>query len=125
MSQDFSLRFDENKEQTWSNHDGNSSESDLYAQPGNSRTLLLQWSDGRKQFFNYNYLITGFCDPAQGIIRLEFSSHHVELRGQRLMSLYTEVMTQVRRVISCVEERYLPLNHHNDSAVTYIAVESR
>lgn len=105
MSQDFELKFDEYKNNNPAEK-GSESDPDQYPSGGNVRNLAFFWPDGKMQFFNYSYLITCTYTPEQGNILLEFSTHQVELKGQKLEQIFNEIMVQSIKVIRCGDKRY-------------------
>lgn len=113
MSQDFKLKFDQYKENAPTDKERERN-PDYYPSGGNARNLAFVWPDGRRQFFNYNYLITCTFDNESGIILMEFSTHNVELKGRGLAQLFEELMTQVNKVISCSDLRYRDLKEHSE-----------
>jgi|SRR5690606_20939484 len=109
MNQDFKLKFDEYKDNNPTDKDGEHN-LDYYPSSGAVRNLTFAWPNGDKQFFNYSYLITSYYSKNDGTISIEFSTHHVTLKGRGLENLYDDLMSQVCRTIQCSEDRYQEVN---------------
>lgn len=117
MNQDFKLKFDEYEENNPTHKEGEENNPDYYPSRGNTRNLAFVLPDGKMQFFNYSYLISCSYSPEQGSITMEFSTHDVELKGQRLESLFYELMAQVNKVIHCTGSRYSALDTNADKPI--------
>lgn len=117
MNQDFKLKFDEYKDNDPTEKTGGDNNPDYYPSFGNVRNLAVLLPDGKMQFFNYSYLVTCSYSPEQNSIKMEFSTHSLELKGQRLEQLFYELMAQVNKVIRCSESRYSALDTSADKPV--------
>ncbi|MEZ5016088.1 MAG: hypothetical protein R2800_03495 [Flavipsychrobacter sp.] len=124
MSRDFELKFDEYKDNNPTEKDG-ASDPDRYPSGGNVRNLAFVLADGKMQFFNYSYLITCIMDNGAGSILIEFSTHHVALKGQRLGSLYNDLMMQSCKIIRCADKRYSELEENNKPVIQEIDVTNK
>lgn len=124
MSRDFELKFDEYKDNNPAQKEG-AGDPDQYPSGGNVRNLAFVWPDGKMQFFNYSYLITCTLDNEAGSILMEFSTHQVELKGQRLESLYNDLMMQSCKVIRCSDKRYSELEENNKPVIQEIDVTNK
>lgn len=125
MSREFELKFDAYKDNNPTGNQGQLENPDYYSSGGNGRNLGFVWPDGRMQFFNYSYLVTCSLDPDGGSISLEFSTHHIELKGQRLAPLFEELMVQANRFIRCVDKRYQQLSENDLPTVHEITITSK
>lgn len=126
MSQDFELKFDEYKDNDPTNNDeGGNDHPYHYSSTGNNRNLVFVLSDGKMQFFNYSYLITASYNPDNCSILMEFTTHHVVLKGERLEVLFNEIMMQKNRAIHCTEERYQALTENAKAIVNHIIIQSK
>lgn len=117
MSQDFKIRFDEYQENDPTPKVEGQVHPDYYPTGGNTRNLAFVLPDGQLQFFNYSYLISCSYNQNEGKIILEFSTHTVELKGQRLERLFFELMAQVNKVIRASENRYSALDSSVDKPI--------
>lgn len=71
-----------------------------------TRNLCLVWTDGRKKFFNYAYLISGEYQPEDGSIVLVFTSHTIVIRGFGLEELFGKLVQHLPYQITCSDPRY-------------------
>ncbi|MGJ1348241.1 hypothetical protein [Sphingobacterium siyangense] len=81
-----------------------------YADAGNVRNLCFVWLDGRREFFNYAYLVSVVLDRKdQSFHRLEirFTSHIIHLTGYQLGGLFGLLMNHIPRLIHQTDYRYL------------------
>ncbi len=118
MSQDFKIRFDEYQENDPTSKVEGQVHPDYYPTGGHTRNLAFVLPDGQLQFFNYSYLITCSYNQSEGKISLEFSTHTVELKGQKLEQLFYELMMQTTKIIRCTNKRYNELVE-KDKPTTY------
>lgn len=124
MSQDFELKFDEYKDNNPAEKMG-TDDPDRYPSASSVRNLAFVLTDGKKQFFNYSYLITCTLDNDAGSILMEFSTHHVELKGQRLESLYNDLMMQSCKIIRCSDKRYSGLEENSKPVIQEVDVRNK
>jgi hypothetical protein len=134
MSQKFKLKYNELREndpgsgaKEKSEATGQSEDDIFYAQPGNVRNLGFAWGDGRKQAFNYAYLVSQELNVSQdvNVITLYFTSHVVTIKGYKLDLLYEDLFVHKSRVIHAVDKRYATDNlEAQQSTVTEITVSS-
>lgn len=117
MSRDLKLKFEEYQENDPTNRSDDGNSSDHYPTGGNVRNLAFVLADGKMQFFNYSYLITASYDPDNGSIFMEFTTHHVTLKGEKLEALFYELMMQSKRIIQCINERYKTLSSKDDTSI--------
>jgi hypothetical protein len=127
MNQGFKLRFDQLRESdpTAPADDADVSLAEQYGTSGHSRNVCFVWPDGRRAFFNYAYLIDGEYEPNQetNVIRLNFSSRSVMLKGFSLQPLYMALFDQMPRIITAIDPRYVLDEDRQNSVVTSIAIE--
>lgn len=116
------MKFDEYKDNDPTHAPGEGGNPDYYSSGGNTRNLAFVLSDDKVQFFNYSYLITCSYDKGKGSIQMEFSTHHVELKGQRLDALFYELMAQMNKVIRCRDKRYHELEDDSKVIINEIIV---
>jgi len=105
MSRDFKSKFGQMQE----NHSDQTMNDDsdrLYGTDGNVRNLIFAWPSGKLQSFNYAYLVTHEIDPDENLIRMEFTTHEVVIRGYGLEKLFLEIFEQRRRIVECIDARY-------------------
>lgn len=123
MSQGFKLRFDQMREGDPTASTGG--EPEAFATPGHARNVCLAWPDGRRFFLNYAYLVAGEFQPGEetNLIRLEFTSHTVTLRGHRLHELFAALLDHRPRVIASGEARYAALDEGGAATVVQMTVE--
>lgn len=77
-----------------------------YPSYGNVRHICFSWSDGKKMFLNYAYLISGEYDAVENCITLAFSTHSVVMTGINLHHVFFKLMGQQVRMLQCVDVRY-------------------
>jgi len=124
MSQ-FDLKFGEYRDNNPTANPGNEVNPDYYPSGGHVRNVAFVWPDGRMQFFNYSYMLTCTYDKDGGSIKIEFSTHHVELKGQKLEALFYELMTQTNKIIRCHDRRYQQLDDGNKPIVREINMKNK
>lgn len=126
MNQDFKLKFDEYKDNDPTEKTGSDSNNpDYYPSAGNTRNIAFIFADGRMQFFNYSYLVTCAYNQDDSKITLEFSTHTIVLKGQKLEQLFFELMAQANKVIRCIDSRYQSLETTNKSMVGEISIATK
>ncbi len=128
MSHGFKLRFDEMREgDPTASEQIRPSETDNYYQtPGHARNVCFVWSNGKRLFLNYAYLISGEFSPNEekNQITLTFSSHKVLLSGYNLEPLYSSLLDHLPRLISEMDSRYVLRGDVNEVTVLQITVEN-
>jgi hypothetical protein len=120
MSQDFNLKFDEYKENDPSQPIDTS--QDKYPASIYARDVCFVLADGKMLAISYNYLVSKECSVEGNQIVLLFTTHTVTLKGSKLKSLMSELMSQIPRFIRCENERYAELKESDDAVVTEIIV---
>lgn len=124
MSQ-FDLKFGEYRDNNPTANQGNEVNPDYYPASGHVRNLAFVWPDGRMQFFNYSYLISCKLNNEDGSIFIEFSTHNVELKGQKLILLFEELMIQSKKVIRCIDTRYQAVADNSRPIIQSILVTTK
>lgn len=119
------MKFDDYKNNDPTGKQEGENNSDQYPSFGNARNLAFVLPDGKMQFFNYSYLITCSYNPEEGSIKMEFSTHTVELKGQRLEQLFFELMSQVNKLLRCSDKRYSALESHTTPIIINIEINSK
>ncbi len=71
-----------------------------------SRYLSFVLKDGKCRSFNYAYIVTTEYNPDALQITIEFTSHTVVLKGEKLEGLYTDLLTHLPKLIQCSNDRY-------------------
>lgn len=102
LTDKFDKRNNENEKKQEGHPDGIAN----YETPGSGRNLCFVQPDGKRQFLNYVYLITGEYDPEASEIKLTYTTHIVTLKGYNLGELFESLVAQVAKEITCQEERY-------------------
>ncbi|PKK36797.1 hypothetical protein BWI96_10525 [Siphonobacter sp. SORGH_AS_0500] len=92
---------------------------------GYARNLCLVWPEGRRYFFNYAYLIAAefLPGPDLNLIRLEFSSHQVVLKGYELEALFLQLLDHLPRIITAIDARYIIDRTQGESLIVNMEVE--
>ncbi|GGD64238.1 hypothetical protein GCM10011514_30250 [Emticicia aquatilis] len=129
MSHGFKLRFDEMRESDPTNLDATQKNEtdDFYQNLGHARNICFIWSDERRMFLNYAYLIAGEFNPnnEKNLIKLIFSSHTVLLHGYHLETLYTALLDHLPRFIREVDARYALSDESKEGIVIEIIIEKK
>lgn len=127
MNHGFKLRYDEMRQSDPTSQASETSASSQYASPSNTRNVCFDWSDGRRAFLNYSYLIAGEYEPNEekNVIRLSFSSHIVMLQGYSLEPLFMALLDHLPRIITAVDPRYVLDDDRQNSVVVNIVLEAR
>lgn len=129
MNHGFKLRFDEMRESDPTNLDTTQkSEADeFYQSSGHTRNVCFVWSNEKRLFLNYAYLIAGEFNPndEKNLIKLIFSSHTVSLYGYHLEDLYTALLDHLPRFIIETDARYALNGESKEGIVIEIIVEKK
>ena len=129
MSHGFKLRFDEMREGDPTNSDSTKQDENelFYQSSGHARNVCFVWSNEKRLFLNYAYLVSGEFNPNEekNLITLTFSSHTVLLHGYNLESLYRALMEQIPRLIFEVDSRYALNGVLKEVIVIEIIVEKK
>lgn len=129
MSHGFKLRFDEMRESDPTNLDATQKieTDDFYQNSGHARNICFVWSNEKRLFLNYAYLIAGEFNPndEKNLIKLIFSSHTVSLYGYHLESLYAALLDHLPRFIIETDARYDLSDESKEGIVVEIIVEKK
>jgi hypothetical protein len=129
MSHGYKLRFDEMRESDPTNSDSvKQDENELFYQSsGHARNVCFVWSNEKRLFLNYAYLVSGEFNPNEekNLITLTFSSHTVSLHGYNLETLFTALMEHLPRLIIEVDSRYTHISEGKKSIVLDIRVDCK
>jgi len=86
------------------------------------RNLYLVWPEGKRVFFAYNRLDSGYINEDQTSLRLMFGSDIVELTGIKLLPLLNSISTHKRKYVYCDDARYNHLNDDDEPIVNDIVI---
>lgn len=129
MSHGFKLRFDEMRESDPTNSDSTKQDENelFYQSSGHARNVCFVWSNEKRLFLNYAYLVSGEFNPNEekNLITLTFSSHTVSLHGYNLETLFTALMEHLPRIIFEVDSRYALGSELRDVIIVEIIVEKK
>lgn len=129
MSHGFKLRFDEMKEGDPTNSETSKQDENefFYQSSGHARNICFVWSNEKRLFLNYAYLVAGEFNPNEekNIITLTFSSHIVSLSGYNLESLYNSLLDHLPRFIVVTDARYALNLDNKEVIVIEITVEKK
>jgi hypothetical protein len=129
MSHGFKLRFDEMREGDPTNFDKIKTNDvpEFYQTAGHTRNVCFIWSNEKRLFLNYAYLIGCEFNPNddKNQIKLIFSSHTVSLIGYNLLSLYTALLDHLPRFVSEVDARYALEAESEEAIIVEIIVEKK
>lgn len=100
--------------------DGQPDEPVNYPTTGDVRNLCFVQPDGKRQFLNYAYLISGEYDPEASEITLTYTTHIVTVKGYDLNEIYEALMGQVVKKIVAVDERYRSTRESGAITAIYI-----
>lgn len=129
MSHGYKLRFDEMREGDPTNSDSTKQDENelFYQSSGHARNVCFVWSNEKKLFLNYAYLVSGEFNPNEekNLITLTFSSHIVSLHGFNLENLFTALMEHLPRIIIEVDSRYALQGSSKESIVIEIILEKK
>lgn len=110
MSQGFRLKYDQIRENDKPRQEAEQSVSrafdEVYPDEGHARSVCFVWPDGKRMFLQYSYLVSGEYLPDVSTITLTFTTHIIVLKGVNLEGLFYDLMNQIIRQITCVDERY-------------------
>lgn len=90
------------------------------------RNLCFIWTDGRKAFFNYAYLVSVdlvLIDPVN-VMLLYFSGQIVTLKGYCLEPLFDLLLDHTPKVIAASDSRYCNDEQTQDLYITEILVKN-
>ena len=132
MDHGFKTRFDQMRENNPASSEAKQPiqivpNHDTFHPIGYARNLCLGWPEGRRCFFNYAYLITAEFLPGQdmNLIRLEFSSHQVVLKGYGLEALFMQLLDHLPRIITAVDARYTVNRVEEEGLVISVEVQKQ
>lgn len=129
MGHGFKLRFDEMREGDPTNSDSTKQDENelFYQSSGPARNVCFVWSNEKRLFLNYAYLVSGEFNPNEekNLITLTFSSHKVSLNGYNLETLFAALMEHLPRIIIEVDSRYTLLGSSKEVIVVEINVEKK
>ncbi|MCF8324413.1 MAG: hypothetical protein K9I84_05595 [Leadbetterella sp.] len=129
MSHGFKLRFDEMREGDPTNSDSTKQDENelFYQSSGHARNVCFVWSNEKRLFLNYAYLVSGEFNPNEekNLITLTFSSHTVSLYGYNLDSLYIALLDHLPRFIIVTDARYALNSEKKEAIVIEIIVEKK
>lgn len=113
MNREFKLNFDQLKEEGASQKASlvKPSDADFYPSASNTRNICFTLKSGEKHFLNYTYLISCKFSPEAGKIELTFTTHHVELIGQRLDKVFEGLFFASVMNLQELDERYHDLEN--------------
>ncbi len=99
-------------------------QDNLYKEAGHTRNVCFVLPEGKRQFFNYAYLVSVLFEPSDDVntITLEFTSHTITLKGYRLEALYMDFFDHFPRIVTTTDPRYAAAQP-NDVVVTDIGIE--
>ncbi|OYU93832.1 MAG: hypothetical protein CFE21_18920 [Bacteroidetes bacterium B1(2017)] len=99
----------------------------FYQSSGHARNVCFVWSNEKRLFLNYAYLVSGEFNPNEekNLITLTFSSHTVSLHGYNLETLFTALMEHLPRIIFEVDSRYALGSELRDVIIVEIIVEKK
>lgn len=93
-----------------------------YPTAGDVRNLCFVQPDGKRQFLNYAYLISGEYDPEASEIKLTYTTHVVALKGYNLEALFESLMVQVPKEIVGIDNRYSEESNEATTGVIEIII---
>ena len=126
MSLDFKLHYDRLREGDPTKPDtaATNEASAFYEESSHARNLCLVWPDGKRQFLNYAYLVSGTFMPGDEMneIKLYFSAYTVTLKGYRLESLFIALLDHLPRQVVQIEARYEVRNVEETVIISMLVV---
>ena len=129
MSHGFKLRFDEMRDSDPTNSESTKQDANelFYQSLGHARNVCFVWSNEKRLFLNYAYLVSGEFNPNEekNLITLTFSSHTVSLHGYNLETLFTALMEHLPRFVLEIETRYALSAESKEAIVIEIIMEKR
>lgn len=78
-----------------------------YETEGSVRNLCFVQPDGKRIFLNYAYLVSGEYDPEASVIKLNYTTNIVFLKGVYLENLFEDLMKQIPKEVKCLNARYV------------------
>lgn len=94
-----------------------------YEEAGQRRTLTFVARDGKQFFIFYDDLRgMGQYDPEADTIKLKTFNETITLKGRNLAPLFHDIRSQLIKIITTVDERYLVTLDEGKSCVTEISV---
>jgi hypothetical protein len=130
MNPKFKDKFEELRNNDPSKKDGEKShpqDTEHYDTPGNTRTLVFEWGDGRKLFLNYAYLVSGELTGAEDThtLSLTFTSHTITLKGYALEPVFSDIMLQRLKMVTETNPRYASAEKGEKNVIFEILTELR
>jgi hypothetical protein len=129
MSHGYKLRFDEMRESDPTNSDSTKQDENelFYQSSGHARNVCFVWSNEKRLFLNYAYLVSGEFNPNddKNLITLTFSSHTVSLNGYNLETLFNALMEHLPRIIFEIDSRYALQGNSKEAMVVKINIEKK
>lgn len=123
MNREFNLKYNRMKGSDVGNTQGQDSDEDVQSViDGTSRNICFVVSETYRVFLNYAFLVSGEFISEQNIIRLQFTSHQVELTGVNLEHLFYKLMDHGVRQIIATDSRYNILDEKDTVIVNDIRV---
>ncbi len=128
MSQGFNLRFDKMRENNPASPETAHPEiplSDKYDTPGYTRNVCFVWPNGKREFFNYAYLVSAKFNPGEdkNEITLLFSGYTVTLHGYALESLFRDFLDHIPRIVTAKDARYALRANSASATIIEITVQ--
>ena len=116
MSQDYKNFYQQMKDNAAETSNENEDKAtDHYPAPSNTRNIIFEWSDGRKLFLNYAFLISCELSKDNDRLILSFTNCTINIDGVKLQLLFEQLISQMVRVIKETNSRYAQLE--SDQAV--------
>lgn len=116
LTDKFDKRNNENEKKQEGQPDGIAN----YERPGSGRNLCFVQPDGKRQFLNYAYLVTGEYDLEASEITLTYTTHIVTLKGYNLEEMFENIMIQIVKTIKSTDPRY---TNERDSLIIKIIIQ--
>lgn len=91
---------------------------------GTSRTICFVTSETYRLFLNYAFLVSGEFKSDLNLIKLNFTSHHVELSGINLEPLFYKLMDYGVKSIIAIDSRYNALDEKDAAIVNQISIHA-
>lgn len=127
MSQGYRLKYDELREndptQRESEKSGGKAFDETYPEEGHGRSICFVWTDGRRMFLSYSYLVSGEYVPEENSIILTFTTHVFILKGVNLDRLFYNILHQQAKQITCTDARYNLIGETEKFAVNEIILK--
>lgn len=107
MSQDFRNRFGMMRENDPTRQDEDDSAiKERYPTQSHARNIVFILRDGRRVFLNYSYLVCVEEAADNHSLTLHFTTHTVQLSGNKLDALFLDLVNHIPRIIGCNDPRY-------------------